>query len=267
MLFFENIGITVCVIFFFVVFRTSRPPTPPSPAATRNRGSISQGMWKDVKIIFRNKNYVLTMCIFTLIYSLYAGVGFVINPLFYPCGFDQFRISLIGMFVVFFGAIGAVSAGKYLDKTNRYLFTMKCVCFIATVAAFSAIFLMPTGKDWAAVIFCFLFGVGLVPIMPVCFAFGTEVSHPLAPALVVGLMMSSAQIVLFFLNSLYLSFLNKSNPRPVLCLIVMTINPVTAFVLSFFVKEDLRRLSSILTSSMISGVSRSPKPSQKSTRS
>lgn len=96
------------------------------------------------------------------------------------------------MLVVFFGAIGAISAGKYLDKTNRYLFTMKLVCLMATVAALAGIFLVPSGKDWAAVLFCFLFGIGLVPVMPVCFAFGTEVSHPLAPALVVGLMMSSA---------------------------------------------------------------------------
>ena len=81
LLFVENIMITIVVTYFFIVYRTSKPPTPPSQIATRNHDSITQGMWNDCKILMNNKNYMLILFIFSLIYSLYAGIGFVISPL------------------------------------------------------------------------------------------------------------------------------------------------------------------------------------------
>lgn len=37
LLFVNNCMITVAVVYFFIVFKQSRPPTPPSPAATRRK--------------------------------------------------------------------------------------------------------------------------------------------------------------------------------------------------------------------------------------
>ena len=49
----------------------------------------------------------------------------------------------------------------------------------------------------------------------------------------------------------------NGTPKQILCLCVMGANPLIAIGLSFFVREDLRRLSSVLSVSMISNQSRS----------
>ena len=68
--------------------------------------------------------------------------------------------------------------------------------------------------------------------------------------------MSGAQILLFIVSNIYLLLLNGT-PKQILCLCVMAANPLIAIGLSLFVKEDLRRLSSVLLVSMISNQSRS----------
>ena len=67
--------------------------------------------------------------------------------------------------------------------------------------------------------------------------------------------MSGAQLLLFIVSNIYLIFLREP-AAPILCLCAMAINPLIAIGLSFFVREDLRRLSSVLSVSMISNQSR-----------
>jgi hypothetical protein len=74
--------ITLAVIYFFLVFRTDKPPSPPSAAGTVSHEALTEGMLKDTLKLAKNCNYVLILLIFTLIYTIYAGLGFVISPLF-----------------------------------------------------------------------------------------------------------------------------------------------------------------------------------------
>jgi FLVCR family MFS transporter 7 len=136
-------------------------------------------MCNDLKILIQNRNYILIFFIFSLVYSLYAGVGFVINPLLIPFGYNEVAISLIGMLVVFFGTIGAISTGIFLDRTHKYLFALKTICFAATITMLLAIYLFNTGTYWGAVLFCLFAGFSIVPIMPVSFSLATESTHPL----------------------------------------------------------------------------------------
>jgi hypothetical protein len=72
------------VIYFFIVFTSATPPTPPSAAALAPKHEITNGMWNDTKVLMCNKNYILILIIFTLIYTIYAGLGFIIAPLLTP---------------------------------------------------------------------------------------------------------------------------------------------------------------------------------------
>ena len=137
------------------------------------------------------------------------------------------------MIFVFIGTFAAIGTGIYLDRTNRYLFALKTVSVSAFISLVIAIFLLPTGTLWAALIFCLIGGVSLVPIIPVAYSLSTESTHPIQPALVLGLMMSCAQLCLFFFAYIYLAILKngeKVNSR--ICLAVMTINPLICIFLS-----------------------------------
>lgn len=87
MLFIENFIITLSVVYFFICFRTSKPPTPPSFAAMRNHESITQGLVKDMKNLLKNCNYLLVAAVFTMMYGVYAGFQILIASILAPYGY------------------------------------------------------------------------------------------------------------------------------------------------------------------------------------
>ena len=120
MLFWETIGTSIGCIYFWIVFRTSKPPTPPSLVAMRRQTSITQGMWNDVKTISKNKNYIIIFCFFSLVYATYAAYGMILDYLFHPLGYNNSYVAYTAMTAVFFGAITAIITGRVLDKTSKY---------------------------------------------------------------------------------------------------------------------------------------------------
>ena len=137
------------------------------------------------------------------------------------------------MTFVFVGTFAAACTGVYLDKTNRYLFALKVVSVTAFLSLITSIFLLPLGKMWAALLFCLIGGISIVPIIPVSFALATESTHPVQPAVVVGLLMSCAQLCLFFFAYIYLAILKSQEKIDTrICLAVMAINPLICIFLS-----------------------------------
>lgn len=171
---------------------------------------ITSGMLKDTWVLMRNLNYMLILGIFTLIYIIYAGLGFVINPLLGGFGYTSTQISVFGALFVLCGTISTVIIGRYLDKTKRYLCVLRTIPVAGTITFGLAILVLPLGQYWLAMFIIVVGGMACVPIIAVGYQFGTEVSHPTQPALVVGLMMSSAQTFLFAFNFLFLYFLNRN---------------------------------------------------------
>lgn len=153
---------------------------------------------------------------------------------------------MAGMVFVFCGTISVFIFGFYLDKTNKYLFGLRMISFSSTIAMGSSMLLIPTGNIWCAMFFTTIAGTCIIPIVPVCYALATEVTHPVQPAMVLGLLATFANLMLFVMDLVYISFLSGNDPKPILCLAVMTINPLLCIFLSIFVKEDLRRINAHL---------------------
>jgi ABC-type thiamin/hydroxymethylpyrimidine transport system permease subunit len=82
-------------------------------------------MWNDTKILAANRNFVHILISFGLIYAIYGTFGFVMSNLMEPFGYTPTVIALIAMVVVLSGTVAAVLTGRFLDKTNKYHFSMK----------------------------------------------------------------------------------------------------------------------------------------------
>jgi MFS family permease len=189
---------------------------------------------------------MLISAIYSLMFTIYAGLGFLVGSLFAIYGYKSFEISMAGMIFVACGTIAVFCFGIYLDRTNKYLFGLRMISVTSTISMASSMLLIPTGNIWCAIFFCAIAGSCIIPIVPVCFALATEVTHPVQPAMVLGLLANFANLMLFVMDLVYISFLSVNNPRPILCLAVMTINPLLCIFISMFVKEDLRRINAHL---------------------
>lgn len=149
-------------------------------------------MWNDTKILMKNRNYVLTTICFSFVYGVYAAIGFVISPLLDPLGYGLGMIAAIVMITVIVGSFSVIITGKFLDKSNKYLLTLKLICIGASVSLASGLWTVEYGTLWGGIVWPVLIGVTITPVLTVCFALGTESTHPVQPALVTGLMMSIA---------------------------------------------------------------------------
>lgn len=142
--------------------------------------------------------------------------------------------------------MSAVVVGIWLDKSKKYLLAIRTIPIAGTIIFLLAAVIIPIGNVGLCYIVIITGGCAVVPVIAVCFSLGTEVSHPVQPALVVGLMMGAAQVCLFGMNFVYLAILNDKPPhtaKPIICILVMNIFPFISIFLAFFVKEDLRRLN------------------------
>lgn len=89
-------------------------------------------------------------------------------------------------------------------------------------------------------------GIIQVPIVPICFAYATELTFPLSPATVVGFLTTFSNLLLFGLQFFYLNLLNPPSVKGSRQVIyIMTGLSAISFAASFFVKEDLRRRNSV----------------------
>lgn len=212
-------------------------------------------MWKDFLILMRNRNFVWTVVCYTLIYCIYSAIGIVVSYLFYNFGVTQ--VSLLSMLFVLVGAISCFLYGVYLDRTSQYLKTLRFILLGTTVLIFFSAAFVPQGSVWSAVMFAGLGGFLMVPVVPTGFAFASELTYPVSPALVIGLMCCIASISCFVMTEVYLSILTRSNDEKDsrLVLIIMGILGFGASMFSLFIREDLRRLDSVSSLSMVSSAS------------
>jgi hypothetical protein len=114
----------------------------------------------------------------------------------------------------------------------------------------AAIYFLGTGSLWGGGVFAFMAGCALTPSIPINFQLATECTHPVQPALVTGLLMSMAQEMMIIGNYGYLYILGPAFPYTQygsqIVLAIMALTALIAFGVSFGVREDLRRLSSIM---------------------
>ena len=118
--------------------------------------------------------------------------------------------------------------------------------FLASTSALLGIVLVPTGILLWAGVTVGVAGFVMVPIISVSYNFATEVSHPIQPALVLGMLMCGGQVLLFGTNFVFLAILNDKNghtAHPRYAMLLMAGLCFASFLFSIFVKEDLRRLN------------------------
>jgi MFS family permease len=128
-------------------------------------------------------------------------------------------------------------SGFWLDKTHRYLCTLRTTVLASTVITGGLIFIVPKGNYVLCAIAISCSGFAIGPIMPVGFDFGVQLTHPIQPALVNGMLQMAEQISEFLLSTTLVG-LSAYNPQWAFMTLFGVC--VIASVTSMFVREDLR---------------------------
>lgn len=79
--------------------------------------------------LFSNKNFVLALITFTLVFCANNGTGVWLGMLIAPFGYGAVEASFLGIFYVTTAATSCFIVNSFLDGSQKYLFAVRLVCF------------------------------------------------------------------------------------------------------------------------------------------
>ena len=179
---------------------------------------------------------LLCFC-FAIIYAVQSSIGVCINPLFSPYGYKPFVISVGAILCLTIGLAASVIASVFLDKTKKYLITLKICCIITTLVFLSSLWVVPLDNNILALSMLILSGIAMVPVTPLGFAFSIELTHPTQPVLVNGFLLMCAQTMSFVMGVTITELALRSPP-----IAFMTYTGLCALtvIASMLMKQELR---------------------------
>lgn len=172
----ESILITVASLYLIIVIKEN-PKFPPSKVALTKISS--EGSCSDLGKLLKMKNYLLLTFVFACLFATYIALATVINPLLIPFGYDDGVIAELGACFIVAGVLSTLVTGILLDKSKKYLLTLRVITIASCLSAILGYFVLPLSNNLLCFVVITLVGLCLVPIMSVGFAFATELTHPI----------------------------------------------------------------------------------------
>jgi len=137
---------------------------------------------------------------FSILFGCYTALGTILSPLLEPLEYTSGEIGIIGGVFIISGVVASIIVGALLGKNRKFLRWLRLISFIS---AFALMALAKTAANRNLVpltINTVVAGFFLIPIIPCGFAFSVELTHPVDPSLVNGIMMMGAQTTAFLLS-------------------------------------------------------------------
>lgn len=136
----------------------------------------------------KDKQFVLLLLIFGCLDGVFIGIGVVLDPFFKALGFGTSQISALGALFIVSGVLSSILIGIFLDKTQKYLITMRSICIGSTILFIIGYAAFATGNIYIVGANIILDGIALVPFLPVCISFAAEITFPMQEAVIVGIL-------------------------------------------------------------------------------
>lgn len=117
---------------------------------------------------------------FTCLYSIYTGLGAIVNNLLDPFGYSATDSSIIGVTFIFCGLIGSFVVSMAMDKTKKYLTIFRIVSFGSLIITPGFYWSLPSNNMYILVPHVGLIGCFIIPIIPIGYAFSVELTYPVS---------------------------------------------------------------------------------------
>lgn len=140
--FYQNIYLTVSTLLLLVLIRT-KPRNPPSEAALQQ--APRRRMDKMVFQVFKNKNFMLISLTFGIFWGANIAMCAVMSPLMKGYGYSPTTTSGLALFFIIGAVVGMFTFGLILDRTHKFLLSLRLVSFLATIGFLIGMIVLPLG--------------------------------------------------------------------------------------------------------------------------
>ena len=229
----EAFIVGVVTVLVFLLFKNT-PSVAPSYAAQAKKESFKEGL----RIALKNKNFLLAVLGFGLGQGTLNAFTTVVQQITSPYGYSSTDNSIFGSLAIFFGLVGSAVAGVFVTKTMKYKVTLMSILVSSAISFIILLLSLEWGTLGLVCGAVSLFGFCLMPILPIGFELGCELTFPVGEATINGIMNCSGQV--FGILQILIAFAFGNSPYLVIFMGVFCVTLGTVFVL--FCKEELRRI-------------------------
>ncbi|XP_053558714.1 solute carrier family 49 member A3 [Bombina bombina] len=167
------------------------PPSPPSASARKSTSEpFCSGVWQ----LLNNKAYCILMLCFGAGIGIFTAFSAFLEQILCFNGYSNFFSGLCGALFIFFGIIGALLCGLYVDKTKRFTEVVK-ICFSMASLASIAFAVVSNFRNQSGLlaIICSIFGFFGFSVYPIAMELAVECSYPIGEGTSTGLAFISGQ--------------------------------------------------------------------------
>ena len=193
---------SILVLITFILFQLlmkSKPDVYPSAVAEAPLPDLS--LAQSCRELRKNTSFMLLTIQHAMTNGCFLTVGALMSNLLHPFGFTPSEIGQLGLVMTLFGVMSAVLMGVIVDKTAQYRRMHLSLMFSIVITAWLSIYALWTGVTWFIVVSVTLMGICDVGIRPIAFSYGVELTFPIQPALINGVMVIAASTVAFVLQT------------------------------------------------------------------
>lgn len=223
------VSLVIAVIFF--IFARERPLTPPCRPDQEERAIAIDG----IKLLFRNKDFLLLMIIFFVGLGVFNSVTTWIENILSPRGFSAEEAGITGGLMIIGGIFGALVMPFLSDRYKKRI----PFIVIALAGATAGLAGVTYATSYGLLLFsAAAFGFFLLSSGPIGFQYGAEVTFPVSEGTSNGFLLLMGQIsgiaFIFGMDS-FKSPLTGSMNMP---LFVMIILMLISFIVSLRLRES-----------------------------
>uniref|UniRef100_A0A0K0EH74 MFS domain-containing protein n=1 Tax=Strongyloides stercoralis TaxID=6248 RepID=A0A0K0EH74_STRER len=214
-----NFGMS-CLSWIVCLFiKSSKPPTPVSPATENDVESLN--FWNGLKRCFRTKSFIiLAICLGGAI-GLFNTLYNNLQPALCVQGYSSSFSGIMGAVLIVSGLFGSAISGIIVDQTKLFKETMKFCFIIAGLSAISlTIAVQFTNVEWWIICSIVFFGFFGFAIYPIGLEVGVEVTFPVAEATSTGIICIMGQlegIVFLLLTNAFTGLITPQQQKEQTC--------------------------------------------------
>eukprot|EP00347_Sterkiella_histriomuscorum_P019206 403342532 len=220
-----------------IILMKEEPPSPPSVVSYDNANKM--GMGEGLKELIGNKNYLLLFFSFNFIYGIHGSLGATIASIASQYGYGVNASSTMCFVYLFGGIFNSFFLGTMLDKYQNFRKLVIIICAMSLITCCIHIVALPTGNVLFESVAMMLVGASVLPITSISYSFAVELTYPIPETMTNGMMISISLIwgsAVGFLCQVLADIDGR------VTLAFWALCSLVALILSFFIKQDLRRL-------------------------
>jgi FLVCR family MFS transporter 7 len=155
----------------------SKPPTPASSSANLQKLNITASL----HLLKKNKAFALVLIAFGVYTGFFNAVSSLINQIFEPYGFTETNAGIAGAILIFVGLGASAVVSPFVDRTKRYLPTIKLLVPLIAIGYVLLIFMPETRTVAGPFITCAILGAASFSLLPCALEYLVEITYPASP--------------------------------------------------------------------------------------